>query len=120
MNRTFTIEQHDEIVITRFSQPPTMEDICAAVDEVAASYPSTLRVWDMSAGVDNLDSDKLRRIAQHGKSKLPPHSKAAIIAPEDAVYGLSRMYEVYRENPHTINAAFRTEQEAIAWLQSEA
>ncbi len=48
--------------------------------------------------------------------------KTAAVAESDLNYGLTRMYQAYREDQHRDMPfmTFRTRQEAIDWLRSEA
>ena len=52
----------------------------------------------------------------------PPSSKFAIVAPQDAVYGLGRMFEAYRgleSQSKKQVAVFRSMEEALQWLGME-
>ncbi len=40
-----------------------------------------------------------------------------IVIPDDLAFGLSRMFEVYREDGLAGHMVFRTEEEARAWLE---
>ncbi len=74
-----------------------------------------LRLWILEAGV-NLQKEELVQIAQRGKEIWPVPSLAAIVAPDSLSYGLSRIYDVYREQEQHRTRVFWTEQEARAWL----
>ena len=52
------------------------------------------------------------------KEKLAFPSKVAVIAPDDLSFGLSRVYEVYREKDEIELKVFRTEQKGIEWLKT--
>lgn len=45
--------------------------------------------------------------------------KCAVVVPRDASYGMARMVEVYAEKTPVAVRAFRTRDEAEAWLQEE-
>jgi len=40
-----------------------------------------------------------------------------IVIPDDLAFGLSRMFEVYREGELADHVVFRTEEEARTWLR---
>jgi hypothetical protein len=50
----------------------------------------------------------------------PERSRVAIVAPGDLFFGLSRMYEAYRDASGLPLRVFRTLEEARAWLGLEA
>ena len=42
----------------------------------------------------------------------------AIIAPKDALFGMSRMFEVFAEQYFAATRVFRTREEGAIWLES--
>ena len=118
MGTNYRIESKDGITTIRFSTIPGLDDICNAIDDVAANYKSELRIWDLSNGF-NLTDAHLKKLAEHGKSKFLMPSKVAVIAPNDLAYGLARIHDVYREDRLSEQRIFRTEHEARAWLKSQ-
>jgi hypothetical protein len=51
-------------------------------------------------------------------SVFRPGTRRALVAPSDAAFGLSRMFATYAEDVGQNVHVFRTETEAVAWLQS--
>jgi hypothetical protein len=51
-------------------------------------------------------------------SVFSPGTRRALVAPSDAAFGLSRMFATYAEEVGQNVQVFRTETEAVAWLQS--
>lgn len=119
MTQLYSINTIDGITIVRFSKQPGADDIRNSIDDVAENYPNNLRLWDFSNGGLNLTSDELRMISEHVKSKFLLSSKIAIVASEDLAFGLSREFEVYREQEQSETRIFRTEQKAMEWLKSQ-
>jgi hypothetical protein len=73
-------------------------------------------VGDSSAGMRNLAEVSARADLPGGSSKF------AIVAPDEVMFGVSRMYESYRElNPRSTKqvAVFRKLAEALAWIAGE-
>jgi len=90
------------------------------------SGPMTSRVlWDLSAATfDAVQSADVERfsaaVAPLVKDRVG--GKSAVVAASDLAFGFSRMYQAYREI-HQISLpyrSFRTRQEAIDWLLSDA
>ena len=67
-------------------------------------------------------SGRIFSLAQLAAAMDKPGAKAAkfaIVAPQDEIYGLGRMYEAYRESiPESTKrvAVFRDREAALAWL----
>lgn len=117
MARNFSIKTNNGITTIRFLHEFDMDDIRNAIDAVAAKNNlNELRLWDLSMGASNFTATDLRQLAEYGKSRFLLPSKVAIVASKDLVFGLSRIYEVYREEGLVKHRVFRTEKEAVAWL----
>ena len=116
MTEAYSIESVGGITTIRFSKAPSTEIMQKAVDDVANNSPTARRLWDLTCGGFTQSTDQVKELAVYGKSKSFPPSKVAIIAPEDVAFGLSRIFEVYREDDVSEHMIFRTEQEARAWL----
>lgn len=119
MTKTYTIDVSEQILIVRFLQQPEVIDTCHAIDEAAAIQPNNLRLYDLSNSGLTLNSNQLREIAIYGKQKFLSPAKIAIVAPKDLEFGLSSMFEVYREQEQTEVKVFRTEAEALEWLKNQ-
>ena len=64
-----------------------------------------------------MTTTELNQIAEQGKSKILIPSRLAIVAPEDLSFGLSRVFNVHREDQFINQQVFRTEQEALVWFK---
>ena len=113
--KNYSIEWQGNISIVRFASEFSVSDVREAVNELAIKNPG-LRLWDLSNGI-NLSRGELQDIAEYGKSRLTPAAKLAIVAPSDVAFGLSRGHQVYREQAILLHRVFRTEREAIDWLE---
>lgn len=120
MTNSYSIGVVDGITIVRFHRPPSVDILYRAIDEVTKHYPNKKRLWDIDCGL-NLTEHELRQVAEFGKEKnLPVGSRAAIVASTDLAYGLSRMYEAFSYEERVEHGVFRTEAEALEWLNSRA
>jgi hypothetical protein len=66
----------------------------------------------------DVGSATLRRVAHiySETDRRPEDSRVAIVAPADLYYGLSRMYEAFREPSRLVIRVFRDLREARVWL----
>jgi hypothetical protein len=80
---------------------------------------------DMSAveRVAEPSSDGMRGLAEMSARTDPPgETRFAIVAPQDSLFGLGRMYEAFRElNPRSTRlvSVFRDRESALRWLDRE-
>lgn len=120
MARNYSIEAENGITTIRFFRDFVVDDIRSAIDNVAAENNlNELRLWDLSKGSSNLTATDLRMLAQYGQTRFLLPSTVAIVAPKALEFGLSRIYEAYREEGLVKHRVFRTEQDARDWLSSE-
>jgi len=119
-SRNYSINNSDGITAICFLKPPSPDDIFNAVDDVAAGFPSNLRLWDLSQSRLNLTGDQLHVIADYAKSKLIEPSKLVVVAPNDLTFGLSRLFSVYRSTSQSETRVYRTEKEALEWLHHQS
>jgi hypothetical protein len=70
----------------------------------------------------NVTPAALRQVARifAATDTRPEESRVAIVASADLAFGLSRMYEAYRDSSGLPLRVFRTLEEARAWLGLEA
>ena len=121
MAENYTIDATDGVITVRFSSEAGLHDIRSAIDDVAGREPNNLRLWDMSLSGLKLSDTQLSELAEYAKSKsFPPSSKVAIVASSDLAFGLSRVFEVYREDERSKHRVFRTVREAWDWLNDSA
>jgi len=119
MEKPYSINVVDGILVVRFSQAPTVSDVISAMDEVIAKCIALPRLWIFQFGI-RFSTDELKKLAQYAIRKsqeAPP--RTAIVAPDDYSFGLARMHDVFRQQEGLEMRVFRGEQEAIAWLNYE-
>jgi hypothetical protein len=70
---------------------------------------------------EKVDTASLRTLAGRvGKNlELIPEGLVAIVAPNDILYGLSRMWETLADRSALTTRVMRTRAEAVAWLKEE-
>ena len=118
MYKPYTIEVDSGITIVTFAQKPSFLIFCEAVHAVTMQPENTYRLWDLHYGMD-LSSEDLKKLAELAKIKLTSQSsKAAIVAPDDLTFGLSRVLDVFREDDLVEQKIFRSRAEAMDWLMT--
>ena len=118
MIKNYSIEVVDEICVVRFSQKPTLSEVLSAIGDASDIGKFQRRLWIYQEGAD-LKTDEIQKIAKHSVEIWPLPSKVAIVASDTLTFGLARMHDVYREQEGVETRVFRTEQEAIGWLENE-
>ena len=118
MKKIYQISKFEDITVIRMMALPTRDDLISALFEVKALDTSNLRMWVLQKGVD-LSAEDLQVIAFEASKHLRGPGRMAVVAPTDLSYGLSRMFEVFREQKGVKTHSFRTEEDAVKWLKSE-
>jgi len=101
----------------------TDAEFAAAVDEATNTpgwRPAMDVLFDITSGVgDKLTADGLKRMARFlwaNTPKLGAGYRAAVVAPGDRDYGLTRMFQAYMDGPPFELKIFRGRQDALDWL----
>jgi hypothetical protein len=118
-NQNFEITEVNGVTATRFLLPADRTVFDAAAAEIRAHFPSKIKLWDCSCGVA-LSAEELRAMANNAKRLSTETLKVAIVAPQDDVYGLARLFSVHRAQEHLQLQVFRDRGVAFQWLDSMA
>lgn len=117
MANNYSIEAKNGVTTIRLYKETRAQDIRNAIDAVAEkNIMNELRLWDLSRLNSDFTNDQLHQLAEYSKSRFVLPSRAAIVAPSKLVYGLSKIYEAYREEGLVKHRVFKTEDEARIWL----
>lgn len=109
------------VVVVRFRDGVTFDDVKTAMDEVPAmpGFREGLKaVADFRDCTTALHSAEVKKLADYAKRADPAwgETKWALLAASDIIYGLSRMYMVYTAGYKVTTHAFRTAGDADDWL----
>lgn len=118
MTRIYSIETEDGVTAIRFFKKANADDIVCAFNELIKSNPSRLRLWHLEEGWD-LSPSQIQKLASYTKSKSTEEIRLAVVTTEDLSYGLTRMFQAYRQEEHFDLHNFTTESEAICWLKAQ-
>jgi hypothetical protein len=122
MTITYHLDPDQRIVFTQISGTLTDEDIARFAVDVWGSLNGAVFDGLVDARAVARVTATPRGMQQNAEittrlnPTLTPY-RVAIVAPQDVVYGVGRMYEVYRERTPGIVQVFRTMEEALAWLR---
>lgn len=119
MTPTHFFATQGAVVTVRFWHTPNEKDLILAIDDIATRYPAAPLIWDLGDEFD-LTGEELRRVAEHGRSVLKEPARVALVAPSDLAFGLSRMYQAYREDARREHRVFRSVDKARAWILSDS
>ena len=118
---TYRIDSTRRLIHTTCSGPVTLQD-------VLEHFAVLMQDPNRSHGLDVLldltpitsvpTSDELRIVTSEIAHIRPAieFGRCAVAASQEAMYGMSRMFEVYAEGYFTEVQAFRTVEEAAGWL----
>ncbi len=93
-----------------------MEGFYGVVDDVGRNFASSLRLYDLTVSGFSLSTEQLNLLADYGKAQAFPPSKVALLVSNDLAFGLSRMFNVFREDDISEHSVFSDEQRAREWL----
>jgi hypothetical protein len=111
--KEYRIDHAARVVVVTYSGVVTNEDFLLGQQDYGALDAGYAFLVDLSNTTDfSVGTDDLRRLA----ARFTPERRrvCAVVAPSDVAFGLSRMIEVFAQNPRF--SVFRSEPEAREWL----
>jgi hypothetical protein len=122
MSYEISIDEAADIAQVTMWGTPTFEEMIEVLAKLTAgdAFITRKRLWDLRNATSALSSNEMERLAQAALARdKGGASRVAIIAEEDVIYGLSRVFEVYRESSEVKVRTFRDLDEAQGWLQED-
>jgi hypothetical protein len=121
----YQIDRAKQLVRTRCTGATTLDEVLQhfAVLVQDPECPDRLNVLlDLSEMTSLPASGQLRVVASEIARIVPrvQFLNCAIIAPNDALFGMARMFEVFAEQHFAATRVFRTREEGVIWLESPA
>ena len=121
MSAEITITINEDVAIVKIVGKPTLKEILdtnkALMEE--GQYICSRRFWDLSGCSMDFSSGELEVIANFTDHGEHDPSKIALLATSDLTYGLSRMFQAFRQSKNSTLSVFRDEGEAMRWLLSD-
>jgi hypothetical protein len=99
---------------------PTIEEMMDVLGRLTAkgTFLTSKRLWDVRDATSTLTSDEMEKLARAALARDTGGSaRVAIVTDVDVVYGLSRVFEVYRQSNDVEVRVFRDSEEAERWLE---
>jgi hypothetical protein len=118
------IDQAKELTTYTVNKNFTVDEVMAEIEKFYDT-PTKNLVWDLRCVSElNFSSEEVRDIAsyqQRLESSTRINGKTAIVASEDLIYGLGRMFQSFSEMSKVPFAVmiFRKMEEAEAWLSDD-
>src|SRR5580704_9792301 len=115
----YKIEKERSLVMSTGAAVLTLADLLAHQEKLLADpdfSPDFSQLWDLTHVTQvELTSKDVHRLAQ--RSIFSPDSRRAILASRDLVFGLARMFEIYRDilGENGIRV-FRNLDDALEWV----
>ena len=118
MIKSYTIKHVNGITKVQFSKTPSYGEIKTVIDDIAENFPYEKRLWDFTNTLFSFSETNLKIIAEYGKTKFIKPNRLAVVTPDDMVYEEMLLFQEHRkQNGHLVAKIFRTEFEALEWLQ---
>lgn len=123
MSITYSYDPDSGILRTRCTGRVTLEDTLEHFDQVASdpNVPAGCKALLDLTQMESLPETRQVRSVADALDRRPKPLRSepwAIVAGRDAMYGLSRMFQVFLEQAGIESRVFRSEEEAERWLQS--
>jgi hypothetical protein len=119
---TYRIEQSKQLIHTCCSGPVVLEEVrehFVTLSQDRDCPPQLDVLLDLSEMTTLPESDELRAVASD-IAHLRPQIQfgiCAIVASRPPLFGMARMFEVFAERYFSATGVFRTETEAVDWLE---
>jgi len=119
----YKIDKERRLVITSASGIFALSDALAHQQKLLSDPgfdPSYSQIADFTQVSDiRLTADDIRELAR--RSIFSPHSRRALIVPNDLAYGFARMFEILREDDGELGIRiFRDLEDALDWVLSKS
>ena len=121
MSAQITITIKEDMAIIKVVGRAGLQDILDANEQLTheGKYIYPRRFWDLRECLLDLSAAEVETIANSSDQYEQSSSKVAILATNDLTFGLSRMFQVFRQSKYINMAVFRDEGKAIRWLLSD-
>jgi hypothetical protein len=118
----YKIDKERRIVLSTASGTFSLADFRAHQEKLSKDHdfdPTYSQIADFTHVVRfDVSSAGIRQMAEH--SVFHQSARRAVIAPDDLIYGSSRMYQTFREGLGATGiGVFRTLEEALNWVLSD-
>ena len=119
MVMTFEITEMQDILVVSIKGNPSVDDIKQILDQTrnTSGYSHNARLWDFRKSNFSFSQNEILDIASYASAADSRPGKVAMLVKEDLSFGVSRIYEVFRNTDLTETNVFRDKEKAVAWLR---
>ena len=120
MPLTYVIDRVQQRMITHADGLITFDDISRHLDAEERDRGLDLpELFDATSATTDLTSDQVRRLVRRAAdtTRRIPLGPTAIVAKQDVVYGMARMYSILMEGIGSPVEVFRDVEAALKWLR---
>ena len=118
MSFRFEYDAANKILLGIFEGLLTEESAAAfygAIRQHGIATDARAGIWDFSSARENVDSDTIRRVAKQ-EPAMPANRPCFMIAPDNHLFALSRMFQMSGEHKRPLLQVVRTIEEALGTL----
>ena len=119
---SFEIEMETGVVLGTFVGEVSLDDArqAAATLWKTPGWPGRAAVWDLREARLKVSTDEVRIFAEFMIENQPetPPERMVFVTGRDVDFGMSRIFEVYREDSQTEFRVLRDYDDALAWARS--
>jgi len=119
MSFRFEYDADNKILLGRFEGSLTEESAIAfysAIRKYGVATDAMAGIWDFSSATENVTSETIRRVARQ-EPAMPANRPCFMIAPDNHLFGLSRMFQISGEHQRPLLQVVRTLDEALRMLR---
>lgn len=116
---TFDIDHQADITVFAAQGRLSRQEVEQAIAEFYESGPTTKVLWDINqASVAHFHERELRKIVRviSERAGVRPEGKTAIVTSRDSDFGVLRMGGAYAHNAPLQLGVFRSQEQALLWL----
>ncbi len=120
MRMTYELTEVQDILVVSIKGNPGVDDIKHILDRIRneSGYSHSARLWDFQESSFSFSQNEVLDIAAYASTGDIRPAKVAMLVKEDLSFGVSRIYEVFRNTDLTETNVFRDKTEALAWLRA--
>ena len=120
MPMTFDISEMQGILVVSIKGEPNVDGIKLILDQIrnSSGYLHSVRLWDFQDSSFTFSQNEVLELASYASAADKQPAKVAMLVNEDLSFGVSRVYEVFRNTDLTETNVFRDKAEAVAWLRA--
>ena len=117
---TYSVDLEQRLVLVRMSGALTRDEMFACTNSLRNDPRVTSEFSELVdlRGLTSVEAVRAEDVRAMASGSLSPAARRAIVAPDNAAFGLSRMFESLRgaKGAPDQTVVFRTMQEADVWL----